>query len=84
MRVGDRFFLIDTDAPVNFTGTFTSTEAFSFEPLIEPGKGLFAVVTAIPEPAFGIVCGLLCVLALRRGDPCGWRTRDAERVRVVR
>jgi MYXO-CTERM domain-containing protein len=65
--VGDRFFLIDTDAPIQYSASITSPiPQFRFEPLIVPGEGLYAVLTAVPEPSFAGLMAVAGALTLRR------------------
>jgi hypothetical protein len=70
-RVGDRYFLIDTDAPVQFSATIRSTDPqLKFEPLIIPGEGLYAVLTEVPEPSCAGLIAAAAVALRRRG----WRS----------
>ena len=69
LHVGDRYYLIDTDAPVTTTATIRALAfpQLAFAPLVVPGEGLYAVVTAAPEPSrFGLVAGAALLLLRRR------------------
>ena len=59
VQVGDRFLVVQTSGALEFSGAFSSTEGFTFDALIEPGQGLFAVVTSIPEPTSILLPGLI-------------------------
>jgi hypothetical protein len=55
VRVDDRFLVLRTTAPINYSATIRSTEAFTYAPLFEPGTGLYAVVTSVPEPGVAVL-----------------------------
>jgi hypothetical protein len=66
-QLNDRYPLIGAEAPINYTATLTSGLAgYRFDPLLVPGEGLYAIVTAVPEPAAGGLAMLLAFPALRR------------------
>jgi hypothetical protein len=70
-KVGDRFPLIGTEAPINYSANLVSgVVGMSFDPLLVPGDGLYAVTTAVPEPAGAatLVCGAGLFLRRRRAN----------------
>ena len=69
VRVNDRFYLVEAHNPIDFSASLQST-GFTFEPQLVPGEGLYAVATAVPEPAHAVaVLAAFGLFLRRRGLP---------------